>query len=289
MASYADGSLVPKDGKYHVDPTNPMVSVRYLEPWYPPGVTEPFSGGNTACLGLLLDGTVLKYVRDREDRHALNSLNVEHHVLSALGKHDGIVEYLGRHEHGLLLRRAVNGDVYSYISKREHDSVSLQLRQRWITQTAEALSFVHSNGVVHCDLHPNNVLIDEHLNVRLCDFAGSLFGVFDGGAMESTRFFLPRDWRTPPNEQSDLFALGSTMYYIMTSHMPYEGIPDDEIVVKYERKEFPNVEGLICGRAIEGCWTGGFKSAEDVLRAISEGEVGFRISNSKSSCKGASL
>jgi len=125
MASFADGSPVPKDGKYHVDPGIPMVSVRYLEPWYPPGVTELFSGGNTARLGLLPDGTLLKYARDREDRHILNSLNVEHHVLSALGKHDRIVQYLGRHEHGVLLQRAVNGDIYSYISKHEHDSVSL--------------------------------------------------------------------------------------------------------------------------------------------------------------------
>jgi len=139
-----------------------------------------------------------------------------------------------------------------------------------MTQTAEALLFIHFNGAIHCDIHPNNFLIDEHLNVRLCDFAGSLFGDFDGGALESTRFFLPRDWRAPPNEQSDLFALGSTMYYILTSHVPYEDLPDDEVAVKYERKEFPNVEVLPCGRAIEGCWTGDFKSAEDVLRVSSQ-------------------
>jgi hypothetical protein len=71
--------------------------------------------------------------------------------------------------------------------------------------------------------------------------------------MESTRFFLLREWRNPPDEQSDLFALGSTMYYIMTGHMPYEDLPDGEVTVKYKRKEFPNVEVLICGRAIEGC------------------------------------
>lgn len=267
MASYANGSPVPNDGKYHVDPSNPMVMVRYIEPWYPPEVTEFFSGGNTARLGLLPDGTLLKYARDREDRHALNSLNVEHHVLSALGQHDRIVQYLGKHEHGILLRRAMNGDIYSYVSKHEHD-ISPQLRQKWVTQTAEALSFIHSKGVIHCDIHPNNFLVDEHLNARLCDFAGSLFGSFDGGAMESTRFFLPRDWRIPPNEQSDLFALGSTIYYIVTSHVPYEELPDDEVTLRYERKEFPNVDGLKCGSAIEGCWTGDFKSAEDVLRAI---------------------
>jgi hypothetical protein len=95
MVTFADGAPVPEDGKYHIDPANPMVKNRYLEPWYPPGVTEFFSGGNTACLGLLQDGTLLKYVRDREDRDAVNGLNVEHSILSALEKHIRVVNYLG--------------------------------------------------------------------------------------------------------------------------------------------------------------------------------------------------
>jgi len=53
MASYADGTPAPNDGKYYVDPGDPMVEVRYLEPWYPTGVTEVFAGGNIARLGLL--------------------------------------------------------------------------------------------------------------------------------------------------------------------------------------------------------------------------------------------
>ncbi|KAI1499061.1 kinase-like domain-containing protein [Biscogniauxia marginata] len=268
MAVYSDGTSVPRDGKYHVDPANPMVKVRYLEPWYPPGVTEFFAGGNTARLGLLPDGTLLKYVWDREDRHAHNSLNVENSILSALGQHDRIVKYLGKHEHGILLQRAANGDIRSYISEHEHDDISLQLRQKWVAQAAEALAFIHSKGVVHCDIHPNNFLLDEQLDAQLCDFAGSLFGSLDGGAMESTRFFLPRDWRDPPNARTDLFALGSVMYYIMTGREPYKDLSDDEVTAKYERKEFPDVEALKCGNAIRGCWTGDLKSAEDVLQAI---------------------
>lgn len=60
-------------------------------------------------------------------------------------------------------------------------------------QAAEALVFIHSKGVIHCDIHPKNFLLDKKLNLRLCDFAGSLFGILDGGAIESARFFLLRD------------------------------------------------------------------------------------------------
>jgi len=227
-----------------------------------------FSGGNTACLGLLPDGTLLKYVRDRDDHRALNGLNVEHCILSALGQHDRIVKYLGKHDFGILLQLAPNGDIYSYISAR--DNISLRQRQSWVIQAAEALVFIHSKGVIHCDIHPNNFILDEELNLRLCDFAGSLFGILDGGAMESVRFFLPRDWRDPPNARTDIFALGSVMYYIITGRQPYDNLPDDEVVAKYTQKDFPEVESIPCGNAIKECWKGDFRSAEDVLKAILE-------------------
>ncbi|TLD26298.1 Serine threonine kinase [Venturia nashicola] len=60
---------IPMDRKYHVDPTNPMNMVRHLEAWYPPGVsdTDFIWGGNTARLVSLGDGTVLKFIMDRDD------------------------------------------------------------------------------------------------------------------------------------------------------------------------------------------------------------------------------
>jgi serine/threonine protein kinase len=268
MATYADGSSVPDDGEYHVDPANPMVKIRYIVPWYPPGVTEFLSGGNTARLGLLPDGTVLKYVRDREDRHAIHSLNVEDSLLSALGQHKRIVKYIGRQEHGIVLQRTLNGDIYSYVSKMEHGTISPQLRQKWTTQAAEALEFIHLKGVIHCDIHPKNFLLDEELDVQLCDFAGSLFGSLDGGAMESTRFFLPRDWRDPPNAKSDLFAFGSFMYYIMTGREPYQDLPDGEVTTRFELGVFPDTGGLKFGSTIKGCWAGEFKDSKDMLKAI---------------------
>lgn len=88
--------------------------------------------------------------------------------------------------------------------------------------------------------------------------------------MESTRFFLPRDWRVPPNIniKTDLFAFGSVIYYIMTGRGPYDELSDDEVAAKFERKEFPNVKEMTCGRAISGCWTENFSSADGIFKAI---------------------
>ncbi len=117
LVTFSDGTPVPMDGKYHVDPCYPHISVKYLEPWYPPGVSEFLSGGNTARLGLLPDGTILKYVRDRDDPWALKSLDVERQIFLALGKHERLARYCGRQEHGLIFQFEANGDLRHYFSK----------------------------------------------------------------------------------------------------------------------------------------------------------------------------
>lgn len=61
VATFFDGTAVPMDGKFHVDPSRPQSSVKYLEAMHPPGVSEVLFGGNTARLALLPDGTILKY------------------------------------------------------------------------------------------------------------------------------------------------------------------------------------------------------------------------------------
>jgi serine/threonine protein kinase len=273
LATFSDGTAVPMDGKFHVDPSCPLSSVKYLEPWYPPGVSEVFSGGNTARLGLLPDGTILKFVCDREDPWARKGLDIEHQILKALGSHHRLAKYLGRHENGLRFQFQRNGDIRRYFSKVDFNAIPTQQRQKWVRQAAESIAYIHSKDVIHCDIHPSNLLLDDELNLRLCDFAGSLFGELDGKAMESTALFLPRDPLSTPNTKSDLFALGSVMYYIMAGCEPYNGLSEDEITARFTRGEFSDMDKFECAPAISGCWTGIFKSAQEVIVNLSERAV----------------
>lgn len=268
--SFSDGTPVPMDGKVHVDPSNPMHSYQYRQRWNPPSVLELLWGGNTASVGLLSDGTILKFPPEKDDRWTWKCLEIEHHILSALGERKGLVQYLGKHEHGLRFRRAKNGDLKHYLSQHEPSAISLRMRQKWSWQAADILGYVHSKGVIHCDIHPNNFLLDEHLDLQLCDFSGSCFGELDGKAMESTRFFLPRDPLSTPNVRTDLFALGSLLYCIMSRHQPFDNLPDEEVTLRYSQGDFPDVSAFKCGRAIKACWTGNFTNAHEVAQAILE-------------------
>ena len=277
LATFSDGTAVPTDGKFNVDPSCPQSSVRYLESWHPPGISEVLSGGNTARLALLPDGTILKFVYDRDDHWAIKGLDIEHRILTALGSHERLIKYFGQHEYGLRFQFEANGDIRRYFSRTDFKVIPIQQRKKWVQQAAESVVFIHSKDVIHCDLHPDNFLLDDKLNLRLCDFAGSLFGELDGKAMESTPFFLPRDPLSTPNTKSDLFALGSVMYYIMAGCEPYDGLSEDEITACYTRGDFPDVDEFDCGQTISGCWTGNFNSALEVITSLS-GNAAWEVS-----------
>lgn len=269
MTIYPD---VPKDGKYHIDPSNPMVSIINIEPWYPPGLSfeDVLAAGNTAQIAKLTNTTVLKFVWQQDDNSAKKSLEIEHSILSALGNHKRITKYLGKHEHGLVFSMAAHGDVHQYLSARDPSETPEHTRKKWARQAAEALAFIHAQRVIHCDFHPKNLLVDERLDIQLCDFSGSIFGVLDGGAMESVRFFLPRDLASIPDSRSDIFALGSTMYFIMSNHEPYYQMDEKQVADCFLRKQFPDTRELAYGHIIEGCWKGKFGCAQDVVDAIPE-------------------
>jgi serine/threonine protein kinase len=125
-------------------------------------------------------------------------------------------------------------------------------------------------GVIHSDIHPNNFLLDGHLDLQLCDFSGSTFGDLDGRALESARYFLPRDPLSKPMVRTDLFALGTVLYFFACGCEPYAGLGDDEVTERYARGEFPDVGECAWGDVMMRCWKGGYGCADEVWRELRE-------------------
>ncbi|CAD6504302.1 BgTH12-06034 [Blumeria graminis f. sp. triticale] len=240
------------------------------ELWIPPDVSDIISAGNTGLFGLLADGTVLKFPRNKNYPYNIEHIECEACILSALGKHPRITKYLGKEKYGLRFERAVYGDVRSYMTSVPSKNISTQLRLKWSIQGAEALAFIHSQGVIHCDLNPNNFLLYDALDLRLCDFSESMYGDLEAKVMESIRYFLPREECSTPTVQTDLFAFGSVVYYFMTGHEPYESLSEDQVTAQFSREIFPNVDTILGGSVILGCWKKRFKNADQVFQALTK-------------------
>lgn len=67
---------------------------------------------------------------------------------------------------------------------------------------------------------------------------------------------------------SDLFALGSSLYELVAGHQPYEGEEDSLIEEHFRGGQYPDVQHLLMGKVILGCWKSTFFDASAILDQI---------------------
>lgn len=183
-------------------------------------------------------------------------------IYHRVGQHERLVRILDHSRDGLILEYMKNGDLKTYL--RAQNSIPMGLKLRWAYQIAQAVSLLHSNGIIHCDIKPRNLLLDATLNIKIIDFSGSSLDGSKPASGEGIRFYLPRHWRDPPTAATDLFALGSTLYEVFQGNSPYEEIPSDQVEECFKRNEFPDVSAVPCGQIIKQCWLSQVDSAEHV-------------------------
>lgn len=252
---------IQHDGRWHQDPNDPMHSYTYIREFIPPGVVRRIGGGSSFHVGILDDGGALKYpLVEGEGR----SLAIEAQIFAAIGTHERIINCLGLTPHGLKLELATEGSISCYLEKMPASMIPTKLRLKWSRQAAEAVAFIHSKGVIHCDIHTNNLLLDNKLDLKLCDFQGT-FQELDGHAMEGARSFLPREATTPPSVTTDLFALGSAIYTIMTGFEPFSDLSDHEVEECYTKHQFPAIDAVVGGEMIRKCWMEAYQSAKELI------------------------
>jgi len=179
---------------------------------------------------------------------------------------------------GLVFEEALGGNLQKYILAHHGNILPIQ-RHRWCAQAAQTLAYCHKRGVLHCDLRPENFLLDEHLDLLMCDFGGSsLEGHFEGLGLPDYGFFDPTcgDPFTV-TAGTEIFGLGSVMFFIMAGALPYESqfaqkandVQDYAIAFaqKLRQHKWAEVEGPMAS-IIQGCWTREFASVEEVVLAM---------------------
>lgn len=97
-----------------------------------------------------------------------------------------------------------------------------------VRQILEAAGFAHRHGVVHRDLKPLNVIVDETGLATVTDFGIARAGVSDmtetGSVMGTAHYLSPEQAQgLEVDAQSDLYAVGVILYECLTGRVPFEG------------------------------------------------------------------
>lgn len=119
-----------------------------------------------------------------------------------------------------------NGKLRHYLEKHRHNIPTSQ-RWKWAAEAVEGVALLNSYGVFQGDIGPHSLLLDDEFGLRICDFGGSSIDGSRATVAPGVRYRLPSLGERhiqPAMVKGDLFALGSTIYFIATGHEP-TGVP----------------------------------------------------------------
>jgi serine/threonine-protein kinase len=117
---------------------------------------------------------------------------------------------------------------------------------RWFRQALEGLRYANRRGIVHRDLKPHNLLLTSEGVLKLSDFGlllevqTPLSGVEPGRApiMGTPHYMSPEQAMGEPlDERSDIFALGSTFYHLLSGQLPFDGPDVAKLLAQITRQD----------------------------------------------------
>jgi beta-lactam-binding protein with PASTA domain len=107
-----------------------------------------------------------------------------------------------------------------------------------IVQVLKATRFAHRRGVIHRDLKPHNVMLDDQDHAKVADFGIARAGASDmtetGSIMGTAQYLSPEQAQgLAVAESSDLYSVGVVMYELLTGHVPFDAESAVTIALKH--------------------------------------------------------
>ena len=173
-----------------------------------------------------LDKKVAIKVPHRQQNLDFSELLHEPRLLGSLS-HPNVVSVLtADKQEGVffIVMEYVAGETLETLIMRE-GAIELNRALDLSVQIANAVDHAHSQGVIHRDLRPGNVLVSEQGLVKVADFGTSRFleiAAHGTTVIGSPPYMAPEQFHGKAVFASDVYSLGVTMYQMLTGVLPYE-------------------------------------------------------------------
>ncbi len=164
------------------------------------------------------------------------------------GTHENLVYLVMHRVRGVCLGRMVEG---LQAQCKSLDGAPLTLDWCFIAnlgaQVASALTYAHEQGVIHRDIKPGNLLIDDSGKVWITDFGlvklmeGNLDISQTGDIIGTPRYMAPEQCRGICDARSDIYGLGLTMYELACGQKVWETISASSLIKERSTLELPDL------------------------------------------------
>jgi serine/threonine protein kinase len=148
-------------------------------------------------------------------------------------------------------------------------------------ETLRAVAALHRYGIIHRDIKPQNLVREANGQVRVIDLGVAVTRRKDdrasGEPAGTPAYINPEQWKgEPPNERSDIFALGVTLFHVLTKALPYGEIQPyqsapyerDPVPATQLRPDVPRWIDHWLARAYHGPETERYETVEEMTLAL---------------------
>lgn len=226
------------------------------------------------------------------DQDALKLFEREIKAVARLEKHVGLLSYYGgsmRDGYRYLVMDIAKGETLMHYLNRVGGKLPINEAVSYLSQLLSVLSYIHSRGVIHRDIKPQNIRISRDGSLKLCDFGiAAVIGAesfANGKAIGTVNYISPEQAKgIEVSPQSDIYSAGVVFYEMLTGVLPFtsdKSTPEDRIgdIIRKHLKEIPirpsqynpNIPDAlvqIIMRAMLKNPSSRFSSAEDMLRYL---------------------
>ena len=186
---------------------------------------------------------------DANDEDAVKRFNREAKAVTSLS-HPNIVSIYDVENEGefyyLILEYVEGMTLKDYMIKNPR--MPIETIVHIAKQIAAGLSHAHQNGIIHRDIKPQNILMNENLTCKITDFG--IARAYGDTTLTQTNQMLGTVYYLSPEQargnvataQSDIYSLGILIFEMITGQIPFKGESAVAIALKHLQEELPEID-----------------------------------------------
>ena len=181
----------------------------------------------------------------------MNKILYEIKLLKKLRSHKNIIKYFEHFENEkhffIVMENICGGNLLNAINKMSKFSESMA--KNIFKQLIETIKYLHSIGIVHRDIKPDNILLDLDSTIKLCDFGVSK-EVKEGQLLTDScgtpAFVAPEILKDSPYNpyMTDIWSSGVVLYAMITGFFPFRGVNETELHKNILSGAFPKLKDV---------------------------------------------